>query len=132
MDNTILIWKYLLPVLKTHELLNNYVEGRIYPLEATDGNTKYPFVLYKRDSIFVEYTKTPFKGWSNKVTISLGVYSEDYTTGVEILNIIREIFENKTMQNNEIQIDRIQISDVSETRGTDCYIQSISFTFLAE
>lgn len=132
MDNTILIWKYLLPFLKNNEDLNAYIHGKIFPLISNDAQTLYPFIVYRRDNISVEYTKTPFQGWDNTVTISVGVYSEDYTTGVEILNIVRNIFENKTLTTEDIKIHNMRVTDISEQRGDDCYLQSISFTFLAE
>lgn len=131
MDNTILIWKYLLPSLLENEELKSYIGDRLFPLLA-NPETQYPFVIYRRDSISVEYTKKPMINWDNRVTISLGVYSEDYTTGIEILNIIRNIFEGKCLHCEEINIDEIKITEVGEIKGDDCYIQTITFSFLAE
>lgn len=130
-DNTILIWKYLLPCIQDNEEFNSYVGDKVFPLLA-NPETEYPFVIYRRDSINVQYTKSPIKGWDNRVNISLGVYSNDYTTGIEILNIIRNMFENKQLITDEIKISEIQVTDVSEMKGDDCYIQTISFTMLAE
>ena len=50
MDNTILIWKYLLPAMKSSEELNQYVGGRIFPLLA-NADTNYPYITYLNNTL---------------------------------------------------------------------------------
>lgn len=132
MDNTILIWKYLLPTMVEDEQLKNIFDtNNIFPL-AAQADTPYPFVIYHRDTISPQYTKVPYGGWDNTISISIDVYSNDYKQGVEILNIIRNLYENKQLKNDEIQISQIKVASISEQFTNDGYRQTIQFEFLAE
>ena len=130
MDNSIKIWKYLLPFLQENEDLQAKMNiDNILPLAAA-AETKYPIVIYHRDSIETTYTKGI--GWSNKVYISLDIYTLDYTEGTEIANIIRNIFENKSLKTDEIRISDIYVSYINESWAEDAYRQTIQFTMTVE
>lgn len=130
MDNSIMIWKYLLPFLQENEDLQAKMNiDNILPLAAA-AETKYPIVIYHRDSIETTYTKG--RGWSNRVYISLDIYTLDYTEGTEITNIIRNIFENKSLTTDEIRISDIYVSYINESWAEDAYRQTIQFIMTVE
>jgi hypothetical protein len=130
MDNSIKIWKYLLPFLQENEDLQAKMNiDNILPLAAAP-ETKYPIVIYHRDSIETTYTKGI--GWSNRVYISLDIYTLDYTEGTEITNIIRNIFENKSLKTDEIRISDIYVSYINESWAEDAYRQTIQFNMTVE
>lgn len=132
MDNTILIWKYLLPSMLENDDLQDVVDtNNIFPL-AAPADTPYPFIIYHRDNISPQYTKVVYGGWDNNVSISIDVYTNDYKQGAEILNIIRNIYENKKLDNDDIHIDQIRVVAISEQFTNDGYRQTIQFDFLAE
>jgi len=131
-DKTILVWKYLLPEMKENEELLRYVNvNNFYPLVAK-AETTYPFIIYRRDNINVTYTKTPYYNWSNTIYISVDIWTDDYTTGVEILNIVRSIYENKALNDEDLRLDNIRVSSIQEKFTQDGYCQTIQFVMTGE
>ena len=131
MDNSLKIGKYLLAVLNDNEELMALLgEGKIFPLLAK-ADTLYPFVTYTRDSDIVQYTKQV--GHDNTISITYRVYSESYDTALEIVNLIRNILERKTIQfENEIKINDIRLQSVYESFAEDAFCQAITFSTMVE
>ena len=127
-----MVWKYLLPEMKENEELLSYVNvNNFYPLVAK-AETTYPFIIYRRDNINVTYTKTPYYNWSNTIYISVDIWTDDYTTGVEILNIVRSIYENKALNDEDLRLDNIRVSSIQEKFTQDGYCQTIQFVMTGE
>lgn len=134
MDNTILIWKYLLPLLTANAELAKYVDEKyIYPLVALEG-TPFPFIIYRRDSLVPQYTKhLPYVGgWTNIIQLSLSVYSDNYDEAAYIANLVREILENYTIENEEIKIHPIELVNSNEYYSEGCFEQRLTFSVTAE
>lgn len=131
-DKTILTWKYLLPYMRENEELLKYVNANnFYPLVA-QAETSYPFIIYRRDNINVQYTKTPEYNWSNTIYISVDIWTDDYTTGIEILNIVRSIYENKALVEDDLRLDNIRVYSIQEKFTEDGYCQTIQFVMTGE
>lgn len=131
MDNSLKTGQYLLAVLNDNEELMSLLgEGKIFPLLAK-ADTQFPFVTYTRDSDVVQYTKQI--GHDNTISITYRVYSEDYDTALEIVNLIRNILERKTIQfENEIKINDIRVQNVYESFAEDAFCQAITFSTMVE
>lgn len=132
-DNTILIWKYLRPLLTENEELQEAMNvTKIYPLVYNDTEVTYPFIIYSRDNITPQYTKGIYGGWYNSMLIAVHVYSNDYTESVNIANLVRNALEWKTFQNEEIKIDPIELQSCNEQFTEDGFKQSLFFVVTAE
>lgn len=134
MDNTILIWKYLLPVLKANEDLAKYVDEKyIYPLAALEG-TPFPYIIYRRESLVPQYTKQlPYVGgWTNNIQISLSVYSDNYDEAAYIANLIRDILENYNIENEDIKIYPLELINANESHSENGFEQRLTFSVTAE
>lgn len=130
MDNSLKAGYYLVEAIKNDENLVALLgENKIWPLAAIDA-TAYPFVIYSRDQINVQYTKCC--NHDNQVIITFRVYSNDYLQGLNIANTIRDLLEHKKLISDEIQINEIKITSVSEIYGEDAFCQSISFQMFVE
>lgn len=130
MDNSLKAGYYLVEAIKNDENLVALLgENKIWPLAAIDA-TAYPFVIYSRDQINVQYTKCC--NHDNQVIITFRVYSNDYLQGLNIANTIRDLLEHKKLISDEIQINEIKITSVSEMYGEDAFCQSISFQMFVE
>lgn len=134
MDNTILIWKYLIPALTENTDLTQYVNpDYIYPLAALEG-TPFPYVIYRRDSLSPQYTKhIPYScGWTNNIAISLSVYSDNYNEGAYIANLIRSILEEYSLENEDIKIHPIELVASNEYYSENGFEQRLVFSITAE
>lgn len=134
MDNSIIIWKYLLPLLNENAELAKYVnENYIYPLAALEG-TPFPYIIYRRDSLVPTYTKhlQGYCGWVNDITISLSVYSDNYDESAYIANLIRDILENYCFENEEIKIHPIELINSNEYYSENGFEQRLTFSVTAE
>ena len=134
MDNTILIWKYLLPQLTENEEFSKYIDEKyIYPIAALEG-TPVPYIIYRRDSLVPSYSKynPGFSGWTNNISISLSVYSDNYNESAYIANLIRDIFENYTYEDEDIKIHPIELTNSLESVNNNVFEQTLIFSVTAE
>ena len=130
MDNSLKIGTYLLDVLDdSTELITALGTGKIFPLVAKEGTT-YPFVIYSRDQVTVQYTKQV--GHDNTVIITYRVYSDDYDEALNITNIIRNLLERKTVTFQDIKINDIRLASTSELFTEDGFCQVITFQTMVE
>ena len=131
MDNSINIWKYIRPYLTQNADLQALMDTKnILPLVVNE-NTPYPFIVYRRDSINVIYTKT-IGAFDNRVSISLDVYSNDYEESCTVLNVVRNILEQLKISNEEIVINEIEVVNVYEQYTQDGFKQTIQLQALVE
>lgn len=134
MDNTLKIWEYLLPTLTSNEELTNIIPvDHINPLGQPE-ETKYPFIIYRRDSLVPTYTKhlPGVGGWTNNITISVSIYSDNYNETLYAANIIRNAFEGLSGQNEDIKIHAIELANSYETLSNGVFQQNLSFNITAE
>lgn len=135
MDKTLLIWKYLLPLLENNDEFKRLVDTKyVYPIMVTDTEAKFPCVVYKRDSLVPQYTKynPGYYGWTNTISISITVYSDNYNEGLYIINLIRDILENYHEENEEIKIHPLEIVNSTEYYSEGVFSQTLTFSVTAE
>lgn len=131
MDNSLKIGQYILEVLNDNEeLISLLGEGKIWPIVAK-ADTLLPYIVYTRDSSNIQYTKVV--GHDNTMTITYRVYAEDYDEGLNIVNLIRNILERRTINfPNEIKINDIKVQSVYESFAEDVFCQAITFSAMVE
>lgn len=131
MDNSLKIGQYILEVLNDNEeLISLLGEGKIWPIVAK-ADTLLPYIVYTRDSSNIQYTKVV--GHDNTMTITYRVYAEDYDEGLNIVNLIRNILERRTINfPNEIKINDIKVQSVYESFADDVFCQAITFSAMVE
>ena len=128
MIQSILIPKIVYSALKNDEKLNEYINQRIFPMIA-DLGTQFPYVAYSRTYITPIYTKDFYT--EDTVGIEIIVASNDYIESLEIANIVRGIFECKTLKTNELTISQISLTSVTEAYDdqANAFVQRIAFDF---
>lgn len=131
MDNSLKIGQYILEVLKDNkELMSLLGEGKIWPIVARQ-DTLLPYITYTRDASNIEYTK--ITGHDNTIIFTYRVFSEDYDEGLNIVNLLRNILERRTINfPNEIKINDIKVQNVYESYADDMFIQVITFSAMVE
>ena len=129
MIQSILVPKLVYNFLKSNTELNNYIDGRVFPIVAELG-TEFPYVAYSRTYITPTYTKDYYT--EDSVGVDIVVASQDYLESLEIANIIRKQFECKRLGlDDEITISQSNLLGVTEAYDdqANAYIQSLSFDF---
>lgn len=89
---SISIIKELRKILLSNVELKKLVGERIFPIVA-DVETNYPFIVIKRNSLTVNYTKDILLLDENLLTFS--ILAEDYEKAVNIAELVRITLENK-------------------------------------
>lgn len=131
MDNSLKTAYILVEAMKENSALTTLLGSadKIWPLAAVDA-TAFPFVIYSRDQVAVNYTKCC--NHDNTVMVTFRVYSDNYVEALNIANEIRNILEHKQLITEDIQINEMQIASVSEMYGENAFCQAISFQMLVE
>lgn len=136
MDKSLLIGKYIYHFLSTSQDILQYVDAdNIFPLLANlkldeNGNATdvtFPFVTFERTSVKPIYTKL-LEVAENEIEIVVSCVSTDYDESIDIINAVRNLFECKHFQDEEIAVSNITVKDVSEDYDLDTFIQHITFT----
>ena len=126
MDNSLLVGKYIYRMLSEDEVLSGKVTSKkIFPLVA-NADTTYPFIVYSRTGLTVEYCKDGTV--EDTVDFLILSVSDNYVESLEVANQIRSILENKRYKDDTIQISSIRLSSVQEEYMEDAYIQRLNFT----
>lgn len=126
MDNSLLVGKYIYRMLSEDEVLSGKVTSKkIFPLVA-NADTTYPFIVYSRTGLTVEYCKDGTV--ENTVDFLILSVSDNYVESLEIANQIRSILENERYKDDTIKISSIRLSSVQEEYMENAYIQRLNFT----
>lgn len=126
MDNSLLVGKYIYRMLSEDEVLSGKVTSKkIFPLVA-NADTTYPFIVYSRTGLVVEYCKDGTV--ENTVDFLILSVSDNYVESLEVANQIRSILENKRYKDDTMKISSIRLSSVQEEYMEDAYIQRLNFT----
>ena len=131
MDNSLKIGQYILEVLKDNkELMSLLGENKIWPIVARQ-DTLLPYITYTRDASNIQYAK--ITGHDNSILFTYRVFSEDYDKGLNIVNLLRNILERRTINfPNEIIINDIKVQSVYESFSDDVFCQTITFSAMVE
>lgn len=112
--------KYIYNILINDEVIKGLVADKIFPLVAEEETT-FPFIIFRRNSITTEYCKDG-RTFDN-VEVSISTVANDYTTTVEIMERIRELFEL-----NKKDFVSVHLSSVTEDYIDNAFIQEIVFS----
>lgn len=91
--------------LLNKESLNQYIEGRVYPIIATNYD-KYPFILYRRDSLNEEKNKD--SKYAEILDYEIIIVSNTYEKSVEVAENLRSEME----QIKNVVIDEYNIYSI--------------------
>ena len=126
MDNSILIGKLIYKLLANDGQMNKLVTYKnIFPLVA-NAETAYPFVVYSRTSLNVEYCKD---GVAEDIAeVQVLAVSDNYVESLDVANRIRSILELMKYKDNDIRVTECKLSSITEEFMEDAFIQRLVFT----
>lgn len=126
MDNSLLIGKYIYKLLSEEEGLSGLVTPKkIFPLIA-NADTTYPFVVYSRTGLSVQYCKDGLV--EDTVEMQIIAVSDNYVESLEVANQIRKTLELRRYKDDDIQIRECKLTSVYEEYMEDAFIQRMNFT----
>lgn len=99
------------------------ITRNIYPLVA-ENSTRFPFIVYSRDSLISSYCKDGL--YEDEVTLTVNIATAKYDEGVSMAEQVRE-----TLTINKYETDGMKISSVmtnaTEAYADTCYVQTLIF-----
>jgi len=136
-DSSILISKYVQSILEESEEVRAIIgdnQHKIFPLLQPE-NLKFPFIVHSRLSLTTQYTKDfPLTfGWTNEITYVVSCVSDDYIQCIELANAVRHSMEGYRWKSEEINIEPIQLMNVSEYTVDDTtFVEELQFKIQAQ
>lgn len=118
--------KYIREVLAADDNLTDIVKAdniKVMVLQPTN----FPFVSIKRTALETVYNKDiPTE---DLVTIEIAVVTNEYSEGMEIAQIIRDILDYKVYLNRaeNVRITEIRFFDCVEDTVDDVFVQNLTF-----
>lgn len=125
MKNSILITKYIVDLLEANTNLTNYVENKIYPIDAKQGTT-FPFIVIRRTNINAEYSKDGRT--KDTVGFSVIIVSDSYEDSVNIAQLVRETLELYRGEVDATKIFYITFTGITEDLYNNAFIQQMDFS----
>lgn len=118
--------KYIREVLAADENLTDIVKVENIKVMVLQP-TNFPFVSIKRTALETVYNKDiPTE---DLVTIEIAVVTNEYSEGMEIAQIIRDILDYKVYLNRaeNVRITEIRFFDCVEDTVDDVFVQNLTF-----
>lgn len=139
MDNSLLINKYILSFLENSSEVTDILgndQHKIFPLIQPSSLT-YPYIVFSRSSLNVEYTKDVYIGagfgWTNTVTVTIKCVSDEYDVALELANAVRHTLEGLSYKDENINIDIITLSSALEYPfDAESFVQELIFEVSVE
>ena len=126
---SILINKAISKILNDSIPLKNKVGNNIYALVASE-NCTFPFVVFKRNNMTVEYNKDGVA--HNMVDVQVIIGADNYANSVEVAQIVRSELELKKGTFNGVKIIDSKVISVEEDYVKNSFAQSIIFSIKTE
>ena len=126
---SILINKAIAKILNDSIPLKNKVGNNIYALVASE-NCTFPFIVFKRNNMTVEYNKDGVA--NNMVDVQVIIGADSYSDSVEVAQIVRSELELKKGIFNGVKIIDSKIISVEEDYVNNSFAQSIIFSIKTE
>ena len=124
-DMSIMLGKLIYKLLSNDDWLSQRVTPKkISPLVAK-AETTYPFIVYSRTSLRVDYCKDGVL--ENNVEFQVVAVSDNYVESLEVSNRVRGVLELLRYKDEGIIISECKLSSVSEEYMEDAFIQRLTF-----
>lgn len=130
MSKAINIGKIIYGAIQNSSDLTALVGTRVYPIIA-EAETSFPFITYTRQNVWVQNHSKD--AWiSDEAQFNIQVCDSEYMRSCTIADLVRSIFENKVISNDELTIKNIRMTGISEMWNDETYVQSLNFSCTAE
>lgn len=120
MSNSILtINKWLHSKLSSDHRLKKMVGSQIYPI-IVEENGKFPFIVFTRRSVNIEYCNDGVASESGNIVIS--VVAKNYIETIDIMQRVREVLEPSC----DDYVSRVSVTAMEEGYYNNCFVQTMT------
>lgn len=114
--------------LRSSQELKSYVDDRIWPI-VSDEEQIFPYIAFSRTMLTPIYTKDLYT--EDSVGIEIVAACRDYFVSLEIIEIVRELFDCRQFKDDNIFVSQIRTTAITEeyNEANDVFVQRISFDF---
>ena len=123
------IGKAIAALLAAHDGIVEAVGSKVFPIVSKEGTT-YPFAVYRRNGIEVQYTKDGKAG--ETVNVDIVVAAQSYAESISIADMVREAIEGKAfVLGDTLKVYGSQLAGADEEffEDSNVYTQSLNFNF---
>lgn len=120
------ISEHIYKVLNATTALTEKVGDRIYPL-GTKFEVAFPFVIYERDNVDIEYDKASRR--TANVDVSIFAVAETYTDSLAIAEIISDALDKVEAHYDGFDVVDAHIYSASEDFVENSFVQRVNFRF---
>ena len=116
-------------LLTAHSGLRAAIGSKVFPIVSKEG-TSYPFVVYRRNGIEVQYTKDGKAG--ETVNVDIVIAAGSYAESIAIADMVREAIDGKAfVLGDTLKVYGSQLSGADEEffEDSNVYTQSLNFNF---
>lgn len=124
--NGILINKAIYYILSNDDTITGYVGNKIFPMIIPTDTTVFPHIVFSRTSITPAYCKDGC--YDDTVMVSIVVCDKDYFNSCKIAQAVRDALDGKRGTIQEIPLQEIRLTSVSEATVLDVFVQTLTFT----
>jgi hypothetical protein len=105
------------------------IGDKVHPI-VTKREVDFPFVVYKRDSIAVEYDKSGKA--TVATTVNVYVLAETYTESVEIAEEVIKSLNRVYADYDKFAVIGASLTGANEDYVSQTYVQQLTFNFLIQ
>lgn len=116
-------------LLAAHSGLRAAIGSKVFPIVSKEG-TSYPFVVYRRNSIEVHYTKDGKAG--ETVNVDIVIAAGSYAESIGLADMVREAIEGKAFVMSEslkVRGSQLTAADEEFFEDSNVYTQTLNFNF---
>lgn len=126
MSKAINIGKIIYGTIQSVPELSALIGNKVFPIIA-EAETTFPFITYTRQNVYVQ-NRTKDAWMNDEVQFNIQICDSEYMRSCQIADLVREAFEDKVIENDELTISNIHMTGISEMWSEDTYIQSLNFS----
>lgn len=123
------IGRAIAALLAAHQGLHAAVGSKVFPIVSKEG-TSYPFVVYRRNGIEVQYTKDGRSG--ETVNVDIVIAAGSYAESIGLADMVREAIEGKAfIMSDTLKVRGSQLTAADEEffEDSNVYTQTLNFNF---
>lgn len=120
MNSILTVNKWINQKLTSDSKLKKLVGNQIFPLVVEEGG-HFPFVVYTRRSVNIDYCNDGVAGESGNILIS--VVAKNYIETIDIMQRVREILEPSC----DDYVSRVSVTAMEEGYYNNCFVQTMTF-----
>lgn len=128
MIDTLNIGSFIYDTIKADKQLTDTlrISTNVFPIVAEDG-TDYPFVTYRRTGLVSNNCKDGY--YEDIVRVEIKAICATYIQSVQVINRIRELFECRHIEYENMTIEDTSIENASENYEYNAFTQTINLVF---